>query len=289
MKEFDYYHPVDIDETLKYLGKFKEKAMILAGGTDLILDLRQDKGVEGVENIINIAHLDQLQYIKEEGDQIKIGAGITHGELAKSKLIQREVPALAQAARTVGSPQIRNLGTIGGNIINASPAADPVPILVALESILTLKSSNGVRHIPITDIYKGPYQSEIKEDELLTEISFRKLPPTATTAFIKLGRRNALAIARMNVAVIISKGLEGIIKDVRIVPGATTPVPMRIKSAEDILLNNQADEELISQAGEKVAEEMIKISGYRWSSEYKKPVIATLTRRGIYEALEGEQ
>lgn len=285
MREFTYLHPKNISETLVLLEQYKRKAKILAGGTDLLIELRKDQGFEELEVVINIAHLVELIYIHEDGDWIRIGANTPHIDLVKSTLLQKQVSALPDAARTVGSPQIRSRGTIGGNIMNASPAADVVPVLVALDAILTFRSAQGERQVAITEIFEKPYQTNIPPEELLVEIAFRKLPPTAKSAFIKLGRRNALAIARMNVAVVIDQGEDGIIQDIRIAPGSTTPKPTRIKIAEGVLLGHKPTEELIERAGFKVSEEMINLSGYRWSTDYKNPVIEVLTCRGIRKAL----
>lgn len=326
MREFNYLHPQTVEETVQLLHEYGQRAKLLAGGTDLLIQLRKDGGSKELEAVINIAHLRELNYIKEDDEWIRIGANTTHAQVANSELILRDVQALADAARTVGSPQIRNRGTIGGNIINASPAADPVPVLVALEAVVTIQSVRGSREIPLTDIYVKPYQTNIASDELLTEIAFKKLPATARSAFIKLGRRNALAIARMNVAVIVDRDAEGVVRDIRIVPGSTMPRPGRVQGAEAVLLgqklalesksasainsrsatsgkNDSVDttevadladksvmnltEELIQQAGQKVAEEMVALTGRRWSTEFKEPVIAALTRRGIRQALEG--
>ncbi|AZR72584.1 hypothetical protein BBF96_03790 [Anoxybacter fermentans] len=289
MREFNFIQPKSVDEVLELLNIYGSKAKVVAGGTDLIVELRKDEGPKDLEVVINIAHLDDLNYIKDDGEWVRIGAATPHAKVVKSGLIQKEIPALAYAANSVGSPQIRNRGTIGGNIMNASPAADTVPVLVALDAVLTFRSVSGKRRVPITDIYVKPYKTNVPPEELLVEVSFKKLPATASSAFIKLGRRNALAISRMNVAVILDRDAEGVIKDIRIAPGSTTPVPSRIKCAEEVLLGKKPTDELIELAGSKVSEEMIRISGYRWSTEYKKPVIEALTRRGIRKALGGQQ
>lgn len=287
MREFDYRNPATVDEVVELLHQYQKKAKVLSGGTDLVIELRKDKAPAELELVVNIAHLTELRYIKEDGAWIRIGANTTHADLASSELVQKECKALARAARSVGSPQIRNRGTIGGNIVNASPAADSVPVLVALDAVLTLRSAAGTREVPITAIYSKPYQTNIASDELLTEVAFRKMSGAAKSAFIKLGRRNALAISRMNVAVVLEQDDTGMINDIRIAPGSTMPIPGRCKRAEAVLLGQHPTEELISAAGARVSEEMIAVSGYRWSTEYKKPVIEALTKRAIYEALEG--
>lgn len=286
MREFNYLNPASITETLEFLHTYGEKAKVLAGGTDLLIELRKDEGPAGLEVVLNIAHFSELQYIKADDEWIRIGSGTTHAQLATSELLLENIRALAHAARTVGSPQIRNRGTVGGNILNASPAADTVPVLVALDAVLTFKSLTGEREVPITDIYVKPYKTNVRPDELLTEVAFKRLSPTATSAFIKLGRRNALAISRMNVAVILDTDANGNISELRIAAGSTTPKPGRTRTAEAVLIGQQPTEELINEAAKKVSEEMIAITGYRWSTEYKEPVIEALVRRAICKALE---
>ncbi|MCK4257751.1 MAG: FAD binding domain-containing protein [Halanaerobiales bacterium] len=289
MREFNFKNPTSVRDALKLLENYGSQAKVIAGGTDLLIALRNDEGPKELKVVINIADLSELNYIKDDGEWIRIGANTTHTQVNESELIQNEIPALAKAAGMVGAPQIRNRGTIGGNVMNASPAADTVPVLVALDAILAFKSTQGERKIPISKIYTKPYKTNIFPEEILVEVAFKKLPSTASSAFIKLGRRNALAISRMNVAVILDRDSSGVITDIRIAPGSTTPTPTRIKVAEEILLGKIPTDTLIDQAGEKVAEEMIRVSGYRWSTDYKKPVIDSLTRRGIHQALEGEK
>lgn len=289
MREFDYLHPENVEETIALLHDYQDRAKVISGGTDLIIELRKDEGPKDLEVMIGIAQLEELRYIKDDDEWVYIGANTTHSDLVNSDVIRREVSALSEAANSVGSPQIRNRGTIAGNILNASPAADTVPVFVALDSILTLQSKAGERKVPICDIFVKPYQTNIRSDELLVEVAFKKLPTTTRSSFIKLARRNALAISRMNVAVILDIDSDGIISDIRISPGSTTPVPARIKSAEAVLLGKRPNDELIEAAGFEVSQEMIRISGYRWSTDYKKPVIEALTRRSIKKALEGWQ
>ena len=291
MREFNYHQPATVREALELLKTYSNKAKVIAGGTDLLVELRKEVGPGEPENVINIAHFTELKYIQVEADRIRIGSGTTHTMLVESAELLREISALPEAARTVGSPQIRNRGTVGGNILNASPAADTVPVLVALDALLTLQSldDNGEiveRQVPIAEIYVKPYKTHVRPEELLTEVSFQRLPNTARSAFIKLGRRNALAISRMNVAVIVNSDETGTLTDVRIAAGSTTPKPGRSYTAEAVLLGQKPTDELITLAGKKVSEEMINLTGYRWSTEYKEPVIEALVRRGIRKALE---
>ncbi|KUO49392.1 MAG: hypothetical protein APF76_08450 [Desulfitibacter sp. BRH_c19] len=280
---YNYLRPDTIEEACQLLAQSKGK--ILAGGTDLMVQIRaQEEKLQDLKCVLDINQLKELNYIKKEDDHIYIGGLTTHHELQESELIQREAFFLSQAASTVGSPQIRNRGTLGGSICNASPAADLIPPLIALNADIKLRSIRGERKLPLISIFTKPYCTNIESDEILVEISFKILSETTKTAFIKLGRRKALAIARMNIAVALGIGDDGCIEEARIAPGSVFPTPDRVKVAEKILLNKKPTSELIAQASKLVSEEMINRTGIRWSTEYKRPVIETLANRALKQA-----
>ena len=205
----------------------------------------------------------------------------SHAELCSSELVRRHAPLLAAAASMVGSPQIRNRGTIGGNIMNAAACADTVPPLMALGTVLTLSSTSGIRQIPLEDFFLKPYRTVARPDEILTDIRCATLPSNARSTFLKLGRRNAVSIARLSVAAILARGRSGTIEDARIVPGAAFPTWKRVDEAEKMLIGQQPSRSLFAEAGIRVAECMIAITGRRWSTEYKEPVIPVLVRRAL--------
>ncbi len=285
MIPFDLVRSASMNESLDFLAQNGAATRIIAGGTDLIIELRTlSAGDKGPEFVLDITPTESLRGIAEEGPTISIGALTTHKEIAESAIMKKYAPLLSSACSTIGATQHRNVATIGGNIINASPAADSVPALIALDAEATFRSKRGERTSLLKDIFVKPYKTNIESDEILTHIRFAKLPDGARMSFIKLGRRNALAIARMNVAVAIV--LEGkTITDARISPGSTTPMPDRIEAAEKVLIGKEPTDELFRLAGEKVSEEMVKRSGIRWSTPYKKPVIKALTARALRETL----
>src|ERR1019366_3654989 len=207
--------------------------------------------------------------------------------LMRSELVQKFAPLLRSAASSIGSPQIRDRGTVGGNVMNAAACADTVPPLIALGATVTLQSKAGCREMPLADLFVKPYQTKATPDELLTAIRFPKLPSIACNAFIKLGRRNALAISRMSVAAVLQIGRDGRIVEARIVPGAAFPTWKRVSEAEQMLLGEKPAAKLFAAAGQKVSEEMIKATGRRWSTEYKEPVLAVLVRRALEQCVVG--
>lgn len=280
MKSFEYIVPKDITEVCKLLADIDVGAQILAGGTDLLIELRKPSA-KSPKVVIDISRLLALKGIEEFDNWISIKPLTTHADILQSKVVQHFAPLLCQAVSTIGSPQIRNRGTVGGNIMNAAACADTVPPLIALDATVKLFSVEGERIIPINNFFNKPYQTIAAKNEILAEIRFPKLLNSAKSAFIKLGRRNALAISRLSVAAILQKNETGFIREARIVPGAAFPKWQRITEAEKLLIGKKPSKELFVEAGAKVSEMMISFTGRRWSTEYKEPVIAVLVRRAL--------
>lgn len=288
MQNFNFIRPDNFKEARDLLVRYKDKAKLIAGGTDLIIALREDKLPNCLEIIIDISNLEELNYIKEEGKYIRIGSGVRHAEIVKNKLIKKYAPVLSMAASVIGSPQIRNKGTLAGNIITASPAADTIPALIVLDSILVIRKGNEKRKMFLKDVFEGPNKVNLKSDEIVCEIYFEKLPLNVKSDFIKLARRNAVDKSRMNIAVVAQQNKNKEIIDIRISVGSLTPIPARFKDAEDLLLGEIPTQDLIQKAGKKIAEEMINKSGYRWSTEYKEPVVKSLIGRVLNRIVEVE-
>jgi CO/xanthine dehydrogenase FAD-binding subunit len=284
MKPFEYITAHSIEEACSVLAEYGPEARVLAGGTDVLIELRK-QNAKTPRVIIDISFINELRKITSENGAINIKPLATHTEVTQSKPIREFAGLLAMASAVVGSPQIRNRGTIGGNIMNAATCADTVPPLIALGAKVILKSKSGSQMIDLVDLFVKPYQTVARPDELLTNIQFSKLPATVKSSFIKLGRRNALAISRLSVAAILTHDASGIISDARIVPGAALPVWKRVSEAELLLVGNKPSKELFAAAGKKVAEIMISYTGRRWSTEYKEPVIAVLVRRALENCL----
>ena len=283
---FDYKTPNAIGEAIDLLWKTDGKAKIIAGGTDLVIGLRN--GDHTPQLIIDITRIEALRKIEEKNGAISIGAAVTHSEIASSPLIAKYAKVLSDAASEIGSPQIRNLGTIGGNIINASPAADTIPPLLVLNAIGRVVSRGGEKEVPLSQLFKGPYETNLKPHELLVQIGFPKLPSGMRSGFIRLARRDAMAIARMSVAIVLEmeKGKKQI-KDIRIAAGSVTPTPRRFSEAEDLLRGKSPREETLQRASLKVSETMINRTGIRPSTSYKKPVMEALFIRAMRKAVEG--
>jgi CO/xanthine dehydrogenase FAD-binding subunit len=288
MKPFDYFSPKSLNEACSLLRDSGEGARILAGGTDVLIELRRPSA-HSPKSIIDISRIVALKGIRESGDSIVIGSLATHDEVYRSELIARYAPLLKSAVSTIGSPQIRNRGTVGGNIMNAAECADTVPPLMALNAHLTLKSASGEREIALSDFFLKPYVTVARRDEILSAIHFRKLSPDMQSSFVKLGRRNVLSIARLSVAVVLKIAGNGVIEEARIVPGATFPSWHRVQEAEDMIVGQKPSRNIFAEAGKKVSEMMISYTGRRWSTEYKEPVIAVLVRRALEQCVGKEK
>jgi CO/xanthine dehydrogenase FAD-binding subunit len=283
---FDYKTPNTIQETVGLLWQADGKAKIIAGGTDLVIGFRN--GDHTPQFIIDITRIEELQKIEEKNGTISIGAAVTHSEIGSSPLIKKYAKVLSDAASQIGSPQIRNLGTIGGNIINASPAADTIPPLLVLNAIGRVASREGEKEVPLSQLFKGPYETNLNPHELLVQIRFPKHPSDMRSSFVRLARRDAMAIARMSVAILLQMGKrKNKIEDIRIAVGSVTPTPQRMSEAEAFLMGKSPDEEALNRASLKVSETMIHRSGVRPSTSYKRPVVEALFMRAMRKALEG--
>jgi CO/xanthine dehydrogenase FAD-binding subunit len=283
---FDYKTPDTIEEAIELLWKAGGKARLIAGGTDLVIGLRN--GDHSPQLIIDVTKIEELRRIEEKNGKISIGAAVTHSEIASSSLVKKYGKILSDAASEIGSPQIRNLGTIGGNIVNASPAADTIPPLMVLNAMGRVVSKDGEREVSLSELFRGPYESNLKPYELLTQITFQKLPPDMRSGFVRLARREAMAIARISVAIVLKmESRKRRIEDIRIAVGSVTPTPQRMPDAEVFLKGKSPDEEILQKASLKVSETMIHRSGIRPSTSYKRPVIEALFIRSMRKTLEG--
>lgn len=284
MQHFQFYTAGSIEEGLAYLSERGEGCKMIAGGTDLIPALRNED--IHPDFIMNILEIDQLKGITELDHAVRIGPTTTFTEMVESDLLCRLFPSLVQAAASVGGPQIRNRGTVGGNIANASPAADVLPALLAHDGELELQSKeSGKRVISISEAIEAPYKNRFRKDEMLTGIMAKKLPEGAQSVFEKLGRRKAMARARMNLTLLLRMNQREEISEIRIVPGAVMPVAKRMKGAEEVLLRKKPEPSLIEAASERLAEEMIGVTGLRWSTGYKIPVLKNVFKRMMGELL----
>ena len=272
-----YYAPQQLEELLAILAEKKEKAKMLAGGTDLVIALQE--GELEYDYIVALHKIPEMKGITLSGDTIVIGAMTTHTEVERSPLIRANALLLAQAAAAVGSPQIRNVGTLGGNICNASPAADTVPALIVLDASVKIVSNGSEREMPLEDLFLGMGKTKLGGDEVIKEISFKALPDGAGSIFVKLARRNALAISRISVAAIVTSN--EYVTDCRIAMGAVAPNPFRVRSAEQAWLGRTITADNLNICVEAAFQEISATLGQRASAIYKKRAGKALVRRAL--------
>jgi CO/xanthine dehydrogenase FAD-binding subunit len=285
VRSISFCRAASIEEACDRKAAGGARAWFVAGGTDAIVALRDGSPSLDAVTIIDISGIAALGGIEREGDAVRIGPLVTHAEVERSVSLRMTATLLVEASTEVGSPQIRNRGTIGGNIMNASSCADTAPPLVALGAELTLRSVRGERRLLLEEALLAPYRTALADDELLTDIRFPALPAGTGSAFVKLGRRNALSISRMSVAAIAGRGEGERLAGVRIAAGSVVPVVRRFREVEARLEGFTPVPERLEEAGRAMAEEMVRLAGRRWSTPYKEPVVAALLRRAVQRAV----
>lgn len=286
MIQYDYHRAASLEDAVKVLYDFGEQARIVAGGTDIMVQINEkDARWKGLACLLDITSLEkELRYITEDEENIYIGPLATHTDLEESSIIKEHLPFLGQASAAVGSPQIRNRGTIGGSIGNAFPASDPLPALIASDAVIKILGPEGERSFLLKDFYEGKGSLKLERGELIREFVIQKLPEKTATGFFKLGRRKALAISRLNCAAALTMNDDGTIAGARIAPGCIFVQPDRVERAEQLLIGKKPSVALFEEAGKAVADVMIERTGVRWSTEYKQPVAAEVVLRALCQA-----
>ncbi|MCX5812363.1 MAG: FAD binding domain-containing protein [Proteobacteria bacterium] len=265
------------DEVLVYLSVYKD-AKVIAGGTDLLVKAKKD---DSVKTLVDITGISELSGISDSDGLLRIGAAETHARISANTVVKDKAQSLAIACGLVGSPQIRNMGTIGGNLVNASPAADSISPLLIHDAILSIESRQGERKARLQDFILAPYKTSIRPDEILTSISLKNLSGYRE-GYRRVTKRATWAIARLSVAWAILEE-EGIYKNVRIAIGSCTPMPFRPAKVEALLEGRKKEKGIIAEAIELTLQEIKEITGIRPSFAYKIPVL-----EGILEsALRG--
>lgn len=274
--------PQTAAEAVEAFQKANGEVFYVNGGTDVMVVAREKDRFDGKLGI-DLSNLSELKTIRDEGDSLVIGAGCTHSQIAASLLVRRYAGVLAAASSEVGSPQIRNRGTIGGNIANASPAADTLGPLALLNARLTLLGPQGTRELPLCEVITAPYRNALLPGELITAVRIDKLD--CTQKFFKLGRRRALAISRLTVSV-AGRVENGKIAELRVALGSAFPRPMRFPEITDVAVGQTPTPELLRHVAEATAAKLPEIAGIRASTLYKQPVSQKLLERLLGEVFE---
>lgn len=282
LPDFDYYSPATLKGACQILAGLNENARVLAGGTDILTHMKNGamtpaalvslKKIQGLQDIVYVA-----------GRGVVIGARATQNDLVNSPVLRERYPSICETAHSMANNQIRNRGTIGGNLVSAVPSADLPPILIALRANVSIIGPNLTRTIPLEQFFLGARQTVMAFYEILTEIV---IPDQASTgsAYMKFGLRRSEALAVAGVAAsVVADGMD--VKEARFVLGAVAPTPIRAVKAEQIINGNRATEALLEDAGRAAAEECKPISDIRGSEEYRRDTVRVFTKRALRKAL----
>ena len=284
MHWFDYCAPKGLEEALDVFAEYGERARALAGGTDLILFM--EKGRLKPDLVVEIPLCPPFVGVEATDNHIRIGSRTTMRELETSPLIREKTPILAEAASKVGSLQIRNLATIGGNICTASPAGDTLPALLVLDASVKIVSKKGERIIPLREFFLGPGETILQPDELLTEVIVPIPPYRSGWSFYKLSVRRYMDIAIVNAAALVQVNEDGFITDAKIALGSVAPTPIRAHEAEERLKGNTINDILLDEVGKLAQEASSPITDQRGTAEYRRIMVYRLTKRVVRVAYE---
>lgn len=283
----NYYSVTSVGEALDLLAQYSRQARVVAGATDLIIELERGQRPD-VDTLIDVTRVPGLDAITVHGDTIRLGPLVTHNHLVGSPLIIERALPLAQAAWSVGAPQIRNRGTVAGNVITASPANDTIAPLWALGATVTLTSNRGERTLDFPSFYRGLRQTAMEPDELLTAISFPALASHERGIFLKLGLRKAQAISVVNAAVVV--GFDGErIADATITLGSVAPTIIRVPVAEQYLKDKTLTDSVIREAARMAAATPSPIDDVRSHAVYRTEMVRVLVARALRALRDGTE
>jgi carbon-monoxide dehydrogenase medium subunit len=284
----DYFSVTTIDEALQYLAKYREKARIVAGGTDILLELERGvrRGIEALIDITRVPGLDLIQM--DEDGMLHLGPMVTHNHCVASERVVKYALPLAQAAWEVGAPQIRNRGTVAGNLITASPANDTITPLMALGASVRLKSVRGERLVALQDFYTGVRKTVMQPDEMLVEIVFPAMKPNQRGKFVKLGLRRAQAISVVDMAVVLTYAGDRV-SHAAITLGAVAPTIVHAEAAEAYLAGKILNAEVIAEAARLAQKAARPIDDVRGSADYRNEMVRVGVSRALSAVFEGQE
>lgn len=281
-----YFRPTTTQELLGLLEQFQSEARLVAGGTDVLVELR--RGIRPTRTLIDVTGIDELRGLRVEGETLILGARVTHNDILASPLCRERALPLYQACLEVGAPAIRTRGTIVGNVVTASPANDTITPLLAMDAVVVLESKRGVRQLPLGAFYTGVRRTVLAPDEFVREIHVPLLTQHQRGLFLKLGLRRAQAIAVVNVAVVLT--FEGAtIAHAAIALGSVAPTVVRAAAAERFLIGRRLDQESIETAAELALQAAAPIDDVRGSAWYRRAMVVALVRQALERLAAGQE
>jgi carbon-monoxide dehydrogenase medium subunit len=283
LPKFTFHQPAGVAEALEVLRQFADQAAVIAGGTDLLVNMKHKKLTP--KHLVGLERLGELDGLSADNGDLVIGPRMTAAALAKSPRLTGSARALALGAGALGSPQVRNRAPVGGNVCTARPAADMCVPLLALEGQAMLAGAGGQRRVPLAEFFLGPGQTTRDRAELLTGVLIPKPAPGSGAGYEKLGLRKALEIALVNVAAVLTLDGDGkTIRAAKVALGAVAPTPILAPGAERALVGSPAGEETFARAAQAAAADSRPIDDHRGSADYRRQMVEVLTRRALNQA-----
>ncbi len=281
--KFDYYfEPTTVDECAQLLNEYGPDAKMIAGGTDLVVKMRNR--LLRPKAVVSLNQIPELSRIHKYDDGIKIGAMVRLMDLSKSELLTGPWEVVKRGAGHVSSTQVRNIATIGGNTCNASPSADTIPGMMVLDAIANIRGPQGEREMPLEKFFKGPGVTALERGEFLLGFTIKNFPQGNGTAYKKYAIRGDTDIAIIGVGTRLQVDAEGVITDARLVVGAVAPVPLRIPDVEKLLIGQKLTDELAVNVGKAAGDSIKPITDARATAEYRKEMVRVWTKHVLKEA-----
>jgi xanthine dehydrogenase FAD-binding subunit len=288
LSEIEVVSVKTLKDALQVLHDRSDKIKLIAGGTDAIIQLRESS--LQIEQLLDLSRLHELRYIRKEDSVIHIGALTTYSDMIESPVLSGSCRMLVEASRMIGSLQIQNRATIGGNLGNASPAGDTIPPLYALNANVEVQSHDHARFLPIEKFFLGYRSVDLKPDEIITEISFEAVEKPCDGTFLKLGLRDGHFISLVCLAIRARWALEGEkFSDVSVALGAVAPVVLRARKCEQYMKNRILEDDTILNAGKIASEESSPISDLRASADYRRAVIPSLLYKAVHNLIDSRR
>ncbi len=287
MKAFKYLSPTTVEEAIAFHGRHSETAKYMGGGTDVIVKVKE--GWMEPDFLISLKKIKKIGELNKNNatGELSIGAMVTHATLEKSLMIQNEYPIIYDAVSNIGSLQVRNVGTIGGNLINAVPSADGAIPLIALDGVALLHGPEGERSVAVKDLFVSPYKTILKPREILKKITIPPQAPHTGSAYIKFGRRAAMELPLIGIGVLLTLNeIQGTCTKARICLGVAAPTPMRAFDAEKFLIGKKINEAILIEAGKIAADESRVRDSVRGKAWHRKEMIRVHVRRMGQKCLE---
>ncbi len=282
--QFIYLRPRSLDEALEHKARLGDDSRFIAGGTDVMVQRRA--GLSAPRALISLRRVPELAGVRREGGAVVVGSGTTLTDLLQDETLAAKLPILLDAVEVMGCTQMRNVATIGGNVMSAVSSGDTIPPLLCLDAAAVLASARGTRRLPLAEFFSGPRHTAAQADELLLALEIPEPAPGSGGAYLKLGRRAALDLAVVSVGALLSLDGEGRVSHARLAAGAVGPTPLRLPKAEALLTGRRPDDGTLAEAAEAALSETSPWDDVRASRWYRQEMIKVILPRAMRRALE---